>query len=1697
MTEKLIYESKKSKIFFCEKTEWGKPVVMKVSNYEFATPKDLSQFYNEYEVISQINLRCIRNAIKKGRENNRHYLVLEWIEGENLSVAFRGKQNDIVDFLYIAIAMADALCEIHNCNVIHKDISPFNIIVNLQERSVHIIDFGISTSLDLKQHYIGNPERLEGTLAYSSPEQTGRMNRPVDYRTDLYSLGVTMYEMLAGKLPFESTDAMELVHSHIALVPKPVDTINKNVPAQISKIVDKLLAKNAEDRYQSAHGLKIDFQRCLSEFLNQGTISLFPLATQDFSGKFQIPEKLYGREVEIKTIITSFDRCSDGALELVLVAGYSGTGKSALVHEVFKPITATQGYFLGGKFDQFQRVVPYYAIIEAFRELVNVFLTETEDKLAILRREVQNALGNEGKVLTNVIPNLEHIIGAQPDIPDLGGAELQNRFNYVFRKFVKALCTKEHPLVLFVDDLQWADSASLNLLDILLTDTGAGYLLCIGAYRTNEVSISHPLMNCVNQIKAARTKVEMISVENLTQENVKQIVYDSVNDSGEKAFSLAELVYEKTRGNAFFVRQFLKLVYEEKLLQFEFGTSSWHWDINRIREKNITDNVVDLMAAKIQRLPEETQQAMKIGSCIGNTFSYQVLSIIMRKDEERLLSELHAGLKEGLMVPIGDEKIKFSHDRIQQAVYSLIPEEEKINVHSNIGKLLLAHTPVEKQDENIFAIVNQLNWGRNLIHDSSEREQLCKLNLQSGRKAKQNSAFQPSFDYFNIGIKLLEENYWELQYELSLHLHREACEAAYLTGQFDKMEMLFQEILMHATSILDKVKPYEIRILALKAQNKLYEAITTGLEVLEQLGERFPKHPNKVDILWGLVYTMGRLRGKNNEYLMNLPIMKNEEKIAAMRIIADITSSIYWGMPNLLPLIVFRMIRLSLTYGNTAVSCFAYGSFGVINCGLLGFMKKGNEYGKLALSLINKLNANEWKAQIYVAPYALTFHWRNHVRTTLQPLQESYQIGMETGLIEFACVNTNIYCIHAFLCGKPLQQTEEETNDYSRSYRSLKQETNLNYNEVYRQAMHNFMGRNADPLVLTGEAYHEEQMVQQNMQRNDKTGTFFIYFLKCMLSYFFEQHAAAEENAVKAEKLLDAVLGKFEIPNLAFYHSLSLLAQLRANREKKDEILARATKYHRKLMTWAKDAPMNFRHKADLIRAELLRAKGKISEARIWYDKAIEGAAKHEFIHEEAIACELAGKFYIGQNSNNIAEYYLKAAYNAYREWGATAKLRHLAKSYPNYISGMDRQDNAITEVTSVDSRTSMVHGSLLDISTLLKASTTISGEVILSRLLTVLLRIVIENAGAQRGILCLERDGELYMEGKIEEGSPDAEVLTHVPLENSNLLPESIVKFVRRTHQYEVIEDAVNDSLYKNDAYVISKKTRSVLCLPIIKQGNLMGVLYLENNLATGVFTQDRVNLLSLLSGQIAVSIDNAILYNNLEQKVNERTTDLINEKKKSDLLLYNILPFETAQELKRNGFAAAKQFEKVTILFTDFKGFTSIAEKLSPQELVREIDQCFKVFDSITSKYNIEKIKTIGDSYMAAGGLPVPNSTHAEDVVKAALEIRDYMKTYKTESGLSVEVRIGINTGSVVAGIVGTKKFQYDIWGDAVNTASRMETAGEPGEVNISENTFGLIKNNFNCFYRGEITVKGKGNIKMYFVDYQHASTKTMEAK
>ena len=1694
MTETLIYESRNSQIYLLDSSEWGVPAIRKTLNNEYPSPSEIATFYNEFDIISGLQAPGIRKVLKRSRYKRRHAIYLEYVDAETLAKGFVGKQNDIADFLHLAKAISTALSEVHKNNIIHKDVSPSNILINLQNRSATLIDFGLSSKLDINSPYLGNPQRLEGNLAYMSPEQTGRMNRTVDYRSDLYSMGAVFYEMLAGRPMFSASDAMALVHAHLAQTPEPLHEVNKKVPGMISKIVSRLLAKNAEDRYQTAEGVTHDLARCLAEFEKTSAIEPFELGSNDHSGRFQIPQKLYGRARETATLMRAFEDAADGALNMVLVAGYSGTGKSALVSELHKPITEKFGHFIEGKFDQFQRVVPYFAILQAFQSYIDLLLTEREEYLLELRETIQKAVGKDGRVLTNVLPNLEYIIGEQPAVPDIGGAETQNRFNYVFGRFVEAISAKEHPIAVFIDDLQWADAASLNLLKVLMTDSNNSYLLCIGAYRDNEVSESHPLMIALAEMRESGAEINTIEVKNLLAEDVDALLSESLSSPISEIAPLSELVFAKTQGNAFFVTQFLKSLYQDGQLFFDKDETRWRWDLKKIQQLDITENVVELMAQKIRKLPDDTQKLMKLAACIGSRFDLDTLAVIDEEEVQVVSDGLQDSLSEGLLVPLG-EQYKFAHDRIQQAVYSLIPEADKSSVHLSIGKLLLETLGPEQQEERLFDIVNQWNQGVDSIQAKEQKDMLAELNLRAGRKAKQASAFKPAFEYLQTGIKLLPDDAWQSHYALTRDLYTEAAETAYLNGDFELMGQHIDNVLENVEDLLEKIVPYEIRILAYKAENRLLDAIYTGLDLLGQLGEKFPRNATMAHVMVDLLHTKARLSGKSVATLSALPDMENTQKIAAMRIIADIASCSYWATPALFPLLMFRMCRLSLTYGNTSLSAFGFATYGVIMCGVLGSMKPGYEYGKLGLILLDRFDAREWLAQIYTPIYALINVWNEHVENTFAPLQESYHIGLETGAIEFACVNTNIYCINAYLAGRPLSKIESETRAYSESFDHYKQETNFNYNEVYRQAMLNFMGRSEDPLVLTGDAYDEEKMIAQNKERNDQTGAFFIHFNKLILSYYFQDYKQAIEHANEARERLESVLAKFEIPNHHFYEALTLLAMYPdARKADRRKMMKRVRGNLRKLKKWAKDAEENYLHKYQLVNAERLRVLGRQDEARMEYDRAIAGATANRYIHEEGLAYEIAGRFYLHERSEGLAEFHLKAAYNAYREWGAKAKLRNLEQRYPQFVSSSGTGHGSIAEASIVKGMTTMTDRSMLDLSTVLKASTAISGQIVLQDLLTTLMKIVVENAGAQHGYLILESDGKLLIDAKFNVDLDSVEVLQGEPLQEGQQMASSIVQYVNRTKESVVVNDAQHDERYSQDAYIKTQAPQSIMCVPVINQGKFIGILYLENNLATGAFTQTRIELLSLLSGQIAVSIDNAMLYENLEQKVQERTEELGREKQKSDELLLNILPLETADELKTRGKAVPRSYENVSVMFTDFKNFTSFSEQLSAEDLVDEIDTCFGAFDEIIAEFGLEKIKTIGDAYMCAGGLPVPNSTHAVDTVKAALAIRDWIREHQAErkekSLPTFDIRLGIHSGPVVAGVVGTRKFAYDIWGETVNTASRMESSGQAGNVNISGKTYAQLGGQFDCEYRGRLPAKNMQDVDMYFVMAKTAS-------
>lgn len=1536
-----IYDSPNSLVYRGIRKEDNKAVILKCLREDYPTPEEIIRYQQEYEITHNLNLEGVVRAYSLEKYCNTLVIIFEDFGGESLKMLMAQEEILLQDFLHIAIKIADILGGIHNRNIIHKDINPSNIVLNPETRQLKLIDFGISTILSRENPTLKNPNILEGTLAYISPEQTGRMNRSLDYRTDFYSLGATFYELITRQLPFDATDAMELVHCHIAKQPIPPHTLNSEIPQVLSDMVMKLLAKTAEERYQSAWGLKADLEECLFQLEKNSQIIDFSLGRYDISDKFQIPQKLYGREVEVETLLAAFERVSAAGVEkqddkaigkeeesnfnsqaeMMLISGYSGIGKSALVQEIYKPITKRRGYFISGKFDQFQRNIPYSAIVSAFSDLIRQLLTETEASLARWQEQLLAALGNNGQIIIDVIPEVELIIGKQPTVPELAPTESQNRFNLVFQNFIRVFTQPEHPLVIFIDDLHWADIASLKLIELLMTAGDSRYLFFIGAYRDNEVSAAHPLMLTMEAIRKTGVLVNDIYLLPLDLFNINQLISDTLKCPPDETLSLAELIQFKTDGNPFFMNEFLKSLYAEKLLKFSRKQGKWQWNLEQIKAQDITDNVVELMAGKIQKLSTVVQQVLQLAACIGNQFDLRALAIVLGKSQKQTVIDLHQAVAENLILPldnlykvIGELEFgiedketmvnfpshqfpisieyKFAHDRIQQAAYSLIPELDKQAFHWQIGKLLLQNTPQQLQEQNIFDIVNQLNLGVELITVQSERDELAQLNFNAGKKAKASAAYEPAWNYFKIGMNCLSSDSWQRQYDLTLALYVEAAEAAYLSGNFEEMERLASVVLKHAKNLLDKVNVYEVKIQACTVYNKPLEAIETALSVLKMLGINFSKNPNKLNILVELLKTKLKLAGKRIESLIDLPEMADAYKLAAMRILSGVASAAYFAATELFALIVFKQVSLSIEYGNTAVSCYAYATYGLILSGeAIGDIESGYQFGQLALQLVDKFDAKELKSRTLLIVNYFIRHWKEHLSETLTPLLDAYVIGLSTGDLEYAAYSACVYSYHSYVLGKELTKLEPEMAMYSNALSQLKQETAYYYNALCRQAVLNLMDRSEDKRRLIGESYNEIKMLPIHLAANAKNICHSLYFYKLVLSYLFQDYTQALENARLVEQYIDSAVGS--IPLSHFYNSLVHLAIYpKASKFEQKRIYLKVKANQRRIKKWANYAPMTHLHKFYLIEAELHRVLGHKAKAMDYYDRAIELAREHKYINEEALAHELAAKFYLGLGKTKIAQAYLQDARYCYHRWGAIAKVKDLEERYSqllsiksdnlatNQLRTSTTQTGRIEGTNSTDPRTTSRGSSdALDLTTAIKVSQAISGEMMLDKLLAKLMKILIENAGAQKGVLILERAGKLLIEAEGEVDRDNITVLQSLPLESveasDNTLQVSlaIINYVVRTKESVVLNDAASEDKFKLDSYISQNKPKSILCVPLINQGKLISIVYLENNLTIGAFTPDRVEVLKLLSSQAAISIENAKLYTEVKESERKLT--------------------------------------------------------------------------------------------------------------------------------------------------------------------------------------------------------------------------------
>ena len=1512
-----IYESDDSLIYRAIRKSDNLPIILKILKENYPTPAEFTRYKQEYETTRALNVDSIIKAYDLQRYENSLVIVLEDFGGQSLKLLLSQMQSSLENFLTIAIKITEGLAAIHTANIIHKDINPSNIVYNPETEELKIIDFGISTRLPQEFPAVCPPNQLEGTLAYIAPEQTGRMNRGIDFRSDFYSLGVTFHELLTNRLPFISTDPMELVHYHIAQPPIPVYELIPDIPLAISNIIVKLLAKTPEERYQSSFGIKADLEECLNQLRVFGQIHQFPLGSQDIVETFHIPQKLYGRKQEVNQLITTFEEVSQGTTRMILISGYSGIGKSALVSEIHKPITGKRGQFINGKFDQLKRDIPYFAISQAFQDLVHQLLSQPEINLQTWKKRILEALGNNGQIIIDVIPEVEKIIGKQPLVEDVDVTENQNRFNLFFKRFLSIFCQKEHPLVLFLDDLQWADLPSLNLIEQLISDLDNQYFLMIGAYRDNEVDSTHPLVHTLEIISQAQISLKEITLSSLKINHINQLIADALGCSTEFSKSLAELVAKKTNGNPFFLTQLLHSFYHENLLVFNRPQSFenteddqigyWQWDIEQIKKVSITDNVIELMVSKIEKLDQKTQHIIKLAACIGNYFNLEILSSVNNKPQTVTAKELQSALDEGMIIPLdnnykipllwdledlsneieticADIPYKLLHDRVQQAAYSLIPEEEKKQIHLQIGYMLLQNIKEDGLQHHIFDIVNHLNEGSALIIEQQKKNELAQLNLQAGKKAKASTAYASALSYFEAGINLLTLDSWGNQYGLTMELHLETLESLYLNTKFEQVETFAETTLKFSKNIADTLKIYQIKSLLYYVKLKSHKAIEDTRKALAELDVNLPIHPNEIEEnIHQKKKRINFLLTENNiRDLATLPAMYDNHKLLVISILQSMISPTLTTNFLLFLWVILTQLDFCLRYGNPPQAASIYSYYGMILCSESENIDLGYELGNLSIEIKDHDRKSRFDALVTHLYYGFIWHWKEPLRNRVaeKKILHGIQKGIDIGDNEFASYTAITFCFIKFFGGYNLEDVVQVYAKYLKWIKTTRQEYSLVYIKICNNLANNLINPNQTELVI-GDCQEEEDSFLEDLTNNNEWLLFIFYLAKTIICYFSKDYVQSYDYGLKAKQYIRSTGAYLPAPQYNFYSSLSFAAYYQdANVEKKEELIKQIESNQEILKNWTTHCAENFQHKYDLVEAERARLLAENWQAEELYERAIQGAKRHGFIHEEAIAYERAAEFYLAQGREEIGQFYLRNAYHCYSHWRAKTKVKQLEDEYPQCLLGITNKSKFQTLSTTISTADS--NGEILDLATVIKASQAISGEMKLEKILQNLMKILIENAGAQKGFLLLNQGGDWVVEAQGTVNHSKITLLQSIPIDSIDpetsipILPTTIINYVSRTKEYIVLNQAVYEGQFINDPYIIATQSKSILCTPLLNQGQLKGIVYLENNLVTGAFTSERVELLKILSAQAAISIDNSRLYQTLEQRVEERTKEL-----------------------------------------------------------------------------------------------------------------------------------------------------------------------------------------------------------------------------
>jgi len=1695
-----LAEGDKSNVYLAKVADSERRVVLKVSVPGAAARASELMLRNEYEMTRDWPGKI--RPIDLQRNEQGSILLRDYVEGTAWGHWIRKHSPELGTALHLAAQVAAQLDTLHQRGIIHKDIHPYNLIVGEDGHSVTIIDYSVAARLDLRAQFANNAGQLEGALAYLSPEQTGRMNRIVDYRCDLYSLGAVLYELFTGQPPFQAAEPLELMHSHLARTPVPLHVVQPALPPVLSRIVLKLLAKNAEDRYQSAARLQTDLEECLRQWEAEGQISDFDIARHDVPMRFRIPQKLYGRDAERAELLAAFERSASGRKHLALVGGWSGVGKTALVFDVHIPVTEKHGLFIAGKFEQFQRNVPYLAWRQAFDQLTEQLLTEGPDSIAQWKYVITDALGDLTGVVTSLVPSLEKIVGRQPVPPELSAAEVQNRFNYAFRNFVRAISRREHPLVIFLDDFQWADAASLNLLRLVMTEPGLGYLLIIGAYRENEVHDGHPFLNAVENLEKEwltinetdtslafapdNLLISRFSVDNLSEKDLLHLVTDTLDMEPEVAVELARIIFQKTRGNAYFVHRFLESLHADGHIQLEHraGHSVWHINTHEISSLRITDNVADLLFRKVGKMHPDALQALNTAACLGHTFDLGTLATITQRDPEGVEVNLWEAIEEGLLTPLNPDyrffttvstdelatvRFSFAHDRVRQAIYDVLPEVHKNELHGQAARLLLQTLSPSEQAERVFEIANHLNEAGDAENVTDLRALKSRLNYEAGLKAKLSAAYDPAFNFFQRALAALPPDAWPSDYPSTLQFHIQTAETAYLSGHDDDMERLLDLILRNARNPLDKVAALEIRVLAYFTRLRIRESIAVGLEALALLGIRLPTKPNQAQVVVELLKTKAALRGKKPEQFLDLPLMERPEDLAVMRIMANMAPAVFFVDTNQFAILMFRKMVFTVQHGICSSTAYAFSAYGFVLCGVTNEVEAGSQYGRLTLALMKLYPFPQYQARGYFTVYYFIQHWKNPLAGAIPDLKAAYQRSLESGEADFTSFLGNAYSQAAIISGYDLEEVDKDLRRQLQYSTQTRQVTSVTFNNLFHQFVLCLRNQSHEPHLLRGEMCDSDALIQEMRSIGNAPTIFNIGYFQSQLSLLFGRYESAAQQVETAQEHLKSVIS---IPVYKHHALLSVLARYHVcieNKGLKNKHLGKIKEDIADLKKYQKHCPDDFNGKVALSEACLAVVLGEHDKALARYNEAVSYFSRESNVYDQALGYLEFFRYARSRNFDDLATTYHRKAVSAFRRWGAEAVALHL-EAMPGYAY----KNEASASIATVGARREV------DMFSIIKGSQVISSELDLQLLVPKMLGVMAENAGAERGALILTRKKGHFVEAEMREAGVVKNLDPALPYEQYGGVSSAVINYVLHSGKNVVLDNALAEGRFVNDPYIRGQRVRSLLCMNLLHKGQSVGVLYLENNLVPGAFTAGRIEVLQILGTQAAISIENAKYYTDI-QALNRAYARFVPQEFLRQLNKESILDIALGDQAVRN----------MAVMFSDIWGFTTISESVSTEEVFALLNDIWGRLTPIIEANGGIVDKFIGDAVMAL----YPNS--AQNALQAAVEMQQKLSEFNAERALlglfPIRMGIGLNTGKMILGTVGaSSRLDTTVIGDAVNVSARLEdmTRDLGANVIVSEDLVEALRDRSHFQLRciGTLPIRGKSKGLRIFEEFSN---------